>query len=100
VSPTTVDRTNWAELARAFSSFFTGAGTVVVDDEVVRFDGAPVIETGLELRADGTSRSFMPLHGLDARWERVTFDRETDTVTLAAGDLTYTFRVPPGLRRS
>lgn len=89
------DRSDWDAIAEHFGSAFHG-GTTVVDHEELRFDGSPDVETSLVLRRDGTSTSFMPLHGLEARWKRVTF--EPDAITLEADGVTYTYRIPPPFR--
>ena len=92
-----IERSDWPALRAAFTEFFAGAGEVSAGDDRVRFDGSAA-GTGLELRRDGTSSSFMPLHGLDARWDRVRFDREADEVVMEADGVSYTYRVPPALR--
>ncbi|NND04483.1 MAG: hypothetical protein HKN91_17040 [Acidimicrobiia bacterium] len=94
---TSIRREDWAELAAAFTEFFAGAGEVSVGEDALRFSG-PAAGTGLELRRDGTSSSFMPLHGLDARWDQVRFDRENDQVVLEGDGVSYNYRVPPSLR--
>ena len=91
-----VERSDWAKVVASFAAFFEGLGTVVVDGESVSF-AAPEAGTGLVLGADGTSKSFMPLHGMSARWETVTFDTEERTVTLSGDGFAYTYRVPPAL---
>lgn len=72
-------------------------GTVVADGESASF-AAPKAGTGLVLGRDGTSTSFMPLHGMTARWDRVTFDEQEQTVTVSGDGFSYTYRVPPALR--
>lgn len=92
-----VDRSDWPAVRAAFAAFFAGLGTVVTDGDTAFFD-APESGTGLTLNRDGTSTSFMPLHGMSARWENVTFDSEEQTATVAGDGFSYTYRVPPGLR--
>ena len=94
---TPIRREDWAELAAAFREFFAGAGGITIGETLLRFDGAAA-GTVLELRRDGTSTSFMPLHGLDARWESARFDRVEDQVVLEGDGVSYTYRVPPSLR--
>jgi hypothetical protein len=93
-----VDRSDWAKVVASFTTFFEGLGTVAVDGDTVSF-AAPQAGTGLVLGMDGTSKSFMPLHGMSARWETVTFDSEDRTVTLSGDGFAYTYRVPPALGR-
>lgn len=93
----TITRDQWPELARHFQSFFAGPGVVSVDDDQLAFDGAPVVDTGPVLRRDGTSTSFMPLHGLEARWDQVRFDPEAGEITLEGGAVQYVYRIPPAL---
>ena len=90
-------RSEWEEVVSSFRAFFAGMGTVVADSQTASF-AAPQVGTGLVLGRDGTSSSFMPLHGLTARWDRVAFDRNEHTVTVSGGDFSYTYRVPPALR--
>ena len=92
-------RNDWDEVVGRFESFFAGLGDVVVDGEraVVTAEAAG---TGLELSRDGTSRSFMPLHGLELRWTSVQFDEAAMEVTLSAAGAAYTYRVPPSLLAS
>ncbi len=94
---TVIERDDWGEVTRAFLAFFEGLGEVTVDTQRAAF-AAPQAGTGLELSRDGTSRSFMPLHGLDLRWNSVSFDTEAMEVILSADAATYTYRVPPSLR--
>ena len=54
------------------------------------------VSDGFELRRDGTSRSFMPLHGLELRWDAVRFDSERLEVTVQAEGVRYVYRVPHG----
>ena len=91
-----VDRSDWAKVVASFAAFFEGLGTVAVDSDTASF-AAPEAGTGLVLGADGTSESFMPLHGMSARWETVTFDTVERTVTLSGNGFAYTYRVPPAL---
>lgn len=91
-----VSRSEWRRVTAEFLEFFAGLGEVVVTDGEVNFRAD---DTGLSLAADGTSRSFMPLHDLGARWDRVTFDRENWRLVLAAEGFEYTYRVPTRLRR-
>jgi hypothetical protein len=90
------DRPNWSAVVAAFSDFFEPYGEVTVSDDVVAF-GATEAGTGLELHRGGTSRSFMPLHGLDLRWDAVRFDHDQRQVQLLARGAVYTYRVPPPL---
>lgn len=92
-----VDRSDWAAVLSSFTAFFEGWGTVVADGDGVSF-AAPEAGTRLELGRDGTSTSFMPLHGLTARWDHVAFDQQERTVTVSGEDFAYTYRVPLSLR--
>lgn len=92
----TVDRHDWAAVTEAFAEFFEPLGRVEVTGDLARFEAEG---TGLAIRSDGTSSSFMPLHSLDSVWDSVTFDRVANLVTLSSGDTTYTYRVPPSLSR-
>lgn len=89
-------RSDWATVVASFAAFFEGLGTVAVDGDSASF-AAPEAGTGLVLGRDGTSKSFMPLHGMRARWENVTFDTDERTVTLSGDGFAYTYRVPPEL---
>ena len=96
MSATEVDRADWDEVTSAFTDFFEGFGEVTVTGEFARF-AADTAATGLELCRDGTSRSFMPLHRLDLRWDSVRFDDERHEVQVVAAGAAYTYRVPPQL---
>lgn len=80
----------------AFREFFEPIGNVTVSPDEIEFASAV---TGLAIRRDGTSRSFMPLHDLEAAWETVVFDHDGDEIKLIGAGTTYTYRVPPQLRR-
>ena len=96
----TVELSDWASLRREFRRFFSGVGTVTEsDDEVVFASDDPAVETGLALTRDGRTTAFMPLHGLDARWHRITFDSDADEVMLESAGVTYVYRVPGSLRK-
>ncbi len=77
--PTSVARTDWPAVVAAFRTFFDPLGSVTVDDDEVEFAAAG---TGLAVRRDGTSKSFMPLHDLEASWETMVFDHAAGEVTL------------------
>jgi hypothetical protein len=96
---TDIPRESWDAVVAAFEAFFSGLGVVEAEPDAVRFSGAPRVDTGLALRRDGTSASFMPLHGLEARWERVRFDHAAGEVVLSGDGVTYRYQVPPSLRR-
>jgi hypothetical protein len=90
-----IERNDWPAVAAAFKSFFSQlAGTVGQTDDEVEFDAG---FTGLTIHREGTSRSFMPLHDLNARWEEIEFDEIAHEVTLIGDGATYTYRVPPQL---
>jgi hypothetical protein len=91
-----IAREDWERIGAAFRGFFEGRGEVMVDDERAVFR-AESAGTGLELGRDGTSRSFMPLHGLDLRWDVVVFDEAAAEVRVMAEGARYTYRVPPQL---
>lgn len=91
-----VHRSDWPAVLAAFTAFFESLGTVKTDGETASF-AAPESGTGLVLGRNGTSTSFMPLHGLTGSWEEVTFDPEGRTVTVSGDGFAYTYRVPPGL---
>lgn len=89
-------RSDWDALVAAFTEFFRDAGTVTITDEAAAFAG---VGTGFELARDGTSRSFMPLHELGGRWERVQFDEAAREVRIRGNAMEYVYRVPGGGRR-
>ncbi len=94
--PVAADRLDWAAVVAAFREFFEPIGDVATSSDEAEFV-ADI--TGLAIRRDGTSRSFMPLHDLEAAWETIVFDRAADEVKLIGAGATYTYRVPPQLRR-
>ena len=93
--PIRVERSNWAEVVAEFERFFSDRGALSITADEVSFDAD---NTGLTLHRDGSSRSFMPLHGLDARWDAVIFDHEAQEVTLLGESTRYLYCVPPNLR--
>ncbi len=94
VQPTS--RTDWDGVVTGFRLFFDGLGEVEIGAEHAVFRN-DTVGTGFDLRRDGTSTSFMPLHNLELRWDAVTFDRTQRTVSLTASGATYVYRVPPQL---
>ncbi len=95
----TVDVDDWEHLCRVFRRFFTPVGTVTEESGVISFvSDDPGVDTGLSLTADGRTAAFMPLHGLEATWSRVTFDDAAAEVVLESRDVTYVYRVPASLR--
>ncbi|MDJ0663112.1 MAG: hypothetical protein QNJ75_01045 [Acidimicrobiia bacterium] len=96
MSDEVVARIEWPAVVASFRAFFEPLGEVVTSEEEVEFSAKG---TGLALRQDGTSKSFMPLHDLEAAWDTIVFDREADEVKLVGPNATYTYRVPPYLRR-
>ena len=94
----TIDRRSWPEVASTFEDFFGGLGKITSTDEAVSFSALPRVNTTLELRRDGTSSSFMPLHDLQSTWkESVTFDNTAFEVVLTDGATSYRYRIPPVL---
>ena len=94
--PIEVARQDWPTVVASFRAFFEPFGRVVVSADEVEFGAAG---TGLAIRQNGTSKSFMPLHDLEAAWETIVFDHEAGEVKLVSPAATYTYRVPPNLRR-
>jgi hypothetical protein len=92
-----IPRSEWSEVLTAFTGFFAALGEVSVEAGTVSFE-AP--GTGLSVSSDGTSESFMPLHGLALRWETIAFDVHGREVRLEGPGGTYTYVVPPSLRTS
>ena len=88
-----IERTDWQTLSESFAAFFNDLGDVTIEPDRLGF-ALPASGTGFELRRDGTSRSFMPLHGLELRWDAVRFDREHLEVTVQAEGARYVYRVP------
>ena len=91
-----VARSDWPTVVEAFRDFFDPLGEVVVSPDEIEFTA---VFTGLAVRRDGTSKSFMPLHDLEAGWATIVFDRDAGEVRLIGAGATYTYRVPPQLRR-
>ena len=91
-----ISRDDWSAVVDSFRGFFAPLGEVVASEDEVEFV-ADV--TGLAVRRDGTSKSFMPLHDLEAAWDTIVFDRKAGEVRLIGAGATYTYRVPPKLRR-
>ena len=87
-------RSQWEELTAEFRAFFEGAGLVEVDEMEAVFT-APT--TGFAVRADGTSRSFMPLHRFGATWDEIDFDFATHEVHLRSETAAYSYRIPADL---
>ncbi len=94
--PISVARTEWPAVVAAFRTFFDPLGSVTVAADEVEFAARG---TGLAIRRDGTSKSFMPLHDLEAGWETIIFDHGAGEVTLRSAGTAYTYRVPPQLYR-
>lgn len=86
-----IRRADWDDVVEAFSRFFQGRGEVLARGDEIEFRASV---TGLSLRRDGTSRSFMPLHELGARWDEVEFDSSGGEVRLRGSQVTYTYRLP------
>lgn len=95
MSTDAISRVSWPAVVAAFTEFFDGMGDVRVSEDTVSFE-AP--ETGLSVGRDGSSRSFMPLHGLTLTWDTVVFDKERFEVRLVGSQATYSYVVPPNLR--
>jgi hypothetical protein len=96
MEPSPLARSDWPAVCDAFERFFAEVGEVTVSTNEVEFLAG---DTGLVLSRNGTSRSFMPLHGLESTWEQVVFDPASHEVVLSAGVTRYVYRVPPRLLR-
>ena len=95
MSSESVARDDWATVVASFRRFFEPLGEVVESPDEIEFI-ADI--TGLAVRRDGTSKSFMPLHDLEAGWETIVFEHEAGEVRLIGAGATYTYRVPSNLR--
>ena len=94
-APTRIERDEWSAVGDAFARFFEGlSGAVTKTEDEMEFDAD---FTGLAIHRNGTSRSFMPLHDLSARWDAIEFDDAAHEVTLIGKGATYIYRVPPQL---
>ena len=95
MSGKSVSRADWSAVVESFREFFEPFGEVITSVEEAEFAARG---TGLAVRHDGTSKSFMPLHDLEAAWETIVFDADAGEVKLVGPNATYTYRVPPYLR--
>ena len=95
MSDTPIPRTPGPMSLRPSRAFFAGLGEDGVEDGTVSFE-AP--DTGLSVSSDGTSESFMPLHGLSLTWDTIAFDTHRWEVRLVGPGGTYSYIVPPSLR--
>lgn len=95
MSGTSFRSEEWEDLVAAFEQRLGSLGEVTVGEDELTFRTA-THEAGLILRRDGTSQSFMPLHGLNAHWKSVVFDDAASEVRLEGDGLSYIYRVPPG----
>ena len=95
MSGDSVSRADWPAVVASFREFFEPLGEVTTSADDAEFTARG---TGLAVRRDGTSKSFMPLHDLEAAWETIVFDAEAGEVKLVGPNATYTYRVPPYLR--
>ena len=89
----------WSELADSFESFFLSiAGNVERSEEHLCFSSPPEkVETSLTLYRNGKFAAAMPLHGINAKVERVVFGTQKSEVQLLGKDVNYVYRVPPQL---
>ena len=94
-----ISRDQWPEVVMAFSSLLGQFGDIKTTDDQVSF-AAPAAGTGLSLSRDGTSYSFMPLHEMGGRWDRVGFDKDRLEVAVEGDGFSYTYRVPGSLATS
>ena len=83
----------------SFESFFLSiAGNVERSEEHLCFSSPPEkVETSLTLYRNGTFAAAMPLHGIDAKVERIVFETDTSEIQLLGKDVNYVYRVPPQL---
>ena len=89
----------WPEIIDSFESFFLSVdGHVEQSEEHLSFSSAPTkVETSLTLYRNGTFAAAMPLHGIDAKVERVVFEPAKSEIQLFGKDVNYVYRVPPQL---
>jgi|TARA_B110000967_G_C18573125_1_gene405879 hypothetical protein len=89
----------WPELTDSFEAFFRSIdGDVERSKEHLCFISASEkVETSLTLYRNGTFAAAMPLHGIDAKVERVVFQPDTSEIHLLGKDVNYVYRVPPQL---
>jgi len=93
----TVSISDWSAFSDAFDRFFSGVGTVEIDDESVSFSSAHPI-TGLSIDRKGRLSGSMPLHAVEGMAEIAVFDRAQDEIRLRGEGFAYAYRLPPGLR--
>lgn len=94
-----ISRDRWPAVVEAFTSLLGRFGDITTADGQISF-AAPVAGTGLALSRDGTSSSFMPLHEMGGRWDRVRFDEDLLEVVVEGDGFSYTYRVPGSLVKS
>lgn len=95
-----VSISDWDGVVRALREIFHGMGIVREDEDGVAFESAaPGVLTGLSVRRDGLLAASMPLHGVEARVDRLLWDESRSWVRLVGEGLTYTYRIPPELLR-
>ena len=95
-----VDSENWTELTRAFSSFFSGYGTVSITEEFASFEAnTNLVETSFTLFKDGRFASGMPLHSLQSKAGTVKFDAERTSIKCTGAFGEYEYIVPEILKQ-
>ena len=89
----------WSELTQYFQAFFLSVnGHVENSEEHLCFSSPPEkVETSLTLYRNGKFAAAMPLHGINAKVERVVFETQKSEVQLLGKDVNYVYRVPPQL---
>jgi len=89
----------WDELTEVFESFFISVdGKVECDQDMLCFNSSPhQVETSLSISRNGKFAAAMPLHGLDARIERIVFEQSEFEIRLLGHGVNYIYRVPPQL---
>jgi hypothetical protein len=89
----------WPELTDSFVSFFLPIdGNVERSEEHLCFSSPPEkVETSLTLYRNGSFAAAMPLHGIDAKVERIVFETDKSEIQLLGKDVNYVYRVPPQL---
>ena len=89
---------NWTELCIYFSKIFDNLGTILIDDNSLRFSSNPPdVKTELIIHRSGQLVANMPLHGVDTFVTLIRIDEKMEIIELIGPNMEYQYRIPPQL---
>jgi len=87
---------NWNEVLANFKHLFGNLGEITENNSSIGYNSMkPDVETSIIIFKNGSFSAAMPLHGIGARVDTLTFT--STSLSLSGDNLDYTYKIRPAI---